>query len=186
MSLTLLSGPTAPVITLTQAKLWLRVDHGEEDELIEGLVDAARQHVERRTRRQIGEQSWRLRLNGFTDPVCVPLHPLRSITSIASTDALGASTTLASSAYRLVPGIGDSRIRPALATSWPAATTVTIEVVAGYGGDMPVPAPLMQAIRLLFAHYYENRQAAVNGSTVASIDMGVAALCASYVVPVFR
>lgn len=45
-SIVLLVRPTAPVVTLDEAKAHLRVTHDDEDLLIQGLVDAAVAHLD--------------------------------------------------------------------------------------------------------------------------------------------
>ena len=49
----LLSGPAAEPITLAAAKQFLRVEHGDDDDVIAALIAAARIHVEAATRRAL-------------------------------------------------------------------------------------------------------------------------------------
>ena len=60
------------------------------------------------------------------------------------------------------------------------AAGIEIDVVSGYGDDAAdVPQPLRQAIRLLVAHWYENRGLAAVGA-VTVLPSTVAALIAPY------
>ena len=45
-SIVLTAPPSAPVVTLAEAKAHLRVDSSDEDMLIQGLIDAAVQHLD--------------------------------------------------------------------------------------------------------------------------------------------
>lgn len=44
---------STPILTLADAKLWLRVDHTSEDTLISALIDDATELVEARLRRPV-------------------------------------------------------------------------------------------------------------------------------------
>lgn len=47
----LIAAPAIEPITLAEAKLFLRIEHDDEDTAIAALIAAARQHVEMATRR---------------------------------------------------------------------------------------------------------------------------------------
>jgi uncharacterized phiE125 gp8 family phage protein len=58
---------------------------------------------------------------------------------------------------------------------------IELDVEAGYGDEADdVPEPLRQAIRLLVAHWYENRGLIAVGRSVAVLPATVAALIAPY------
>ncbi len=58
---------------------------------------------------------------------------------------------------------------------------IEIDVTVGYGdAGTDVPEPLRQAIRLLVAHWYENRGLIAVGHEVAILPQTVAALIAPY------
>ena len=60
-----ISGPAVEPITLTEMKAYLRVDDddGAQDDLISGLIKAARLMVEAASRRILIEQHWRVVLD---------------------------------------------------------------------------------------------------------------------------
>ena len=58
---------------------------------------------------------------------------------------------------------------------------IELDVEVGYGdAGADVPEPLRQAIRLLVAHWYENRGLIAAGNAVAVLPASVAALIAPY------
>ena len=62
-----------------------------------------------------------------------------------------------------------------------AAAGIEIDVIAGFGdagGD--VPPALMQALRMLVAHWYENRGLIAIGGSVAMMPASVNAMIASH------
>src|ERR1041384_4333948 len=56
----LLSGPAVEPLTLAEAKLFLRVEHDDDDDLIAALVARSRIHFEGQTRRALITQTWRV------------------------------------------------------------------------------------------------------------------------------
>ncbi len=60
MSAILLTAPAVEPVSLAEAKAFLRVEHNDDDGVIEALALASRIHVESRTRRALISQSWRL------------------------------------------------------------------------------------------------------------------------------
>ena len=166
----LVTAPQMEPLTLTEAKLYLRVDQSTEDNLISGMVVAARQWVETYTRRALVTQTWDFRYEAFMDtrqPLILPKAPLQSVTSITYLDEDGVSQTLASSNYsvRTLSGatagrgyieLNDDVSLPSLYTD--ALAPVTVRAVCGYGAAAAVPDGIKMAIYLMLGDLYEQRQ----------------------------
>lgn len=181
--------PAAEPVLLSEAKTHLRVDNDEENALITILAQAAREMVEQRIGRSLITQSRTIKLDYFpdSDTILLPYGPVISVTSITYYDEDEVLQTLSSSEYWVDTSSDIARI--VVMDSWPGTqdrpNAVTIVYSAGYGASSSyVPKPIKQAIYLLIAHLYENRQAViVSGSPTAVIEMplGVEYLLSSYV-----
>jgi uncharacterized phiE125 gp8 family phage protein len=66
-AVTLVSPPATTPISLDEAKLFARVENDAEDELIETLIGAATEHVERCTGRQLVLATYDLYRDAFPD-----------------------------------------------------------------------------------------------------------------------
>jgi uncharacterized phiE125 gp8 family phage protein len=123
-------------------------------------------------------QSWKLLADGFVPDIVLPLPPAQSITSIRYIDDDGTWQTLPPDQYRLT-GVGSwaAELCPTFGSSWPSTRDqrecVEIIFVTGYGDEIgAVPAPILQAIRLLVSHWYLERQP-VTFTTPHEIPFGV-------------
>ena len=98
MGLTLVTAPPANPLSLEEAKAHLRVDHTDEDDLIEIYIKAATDYIDGRSGflgRCIVRQTWRLVIDGFHDnEIKIPLPPLRSVNSVKYDDADGAEAII--------------------------------------------------------------------------------------------
>ena len=178
-----LSGPAVEPLTLAEAKAFLRVDGPDEDSLIGALITAARRFVEARTGRILIFQDWRMMRDAWpaSGVIAAPVSPVAEI--------LSAQVTLADGSVAEVPAGGLLlkgerapaliHVDPALVPlPGPAAGGIAITYRAGYGADAAsVPADLIQAVRLLVAHFHEHRDGA--GDALAFPD-AVEALLAPY------
>lgn len=153
-------------LQIAQAKVHLRVDRDDEDELIQNLIAASRDHAERYCNACFAEQTVTMRCDNFSDMSRLPLGPLKSVTSITYFDEAGEVQTLAPETYEehkdgLEPWVGLKADQ-----TWPRTKPETrITLVAVFGGD--APATVVQAILLLIGAWYENREQTVIG-TIAS------------------
>ncbi|MER9914005.1 hypothetical protein NKJ71_25600 [Mesorhizobium sp. M0050] len=109
-------------------------------------------------------QEWTLYLDRFPTCIELPLPPLQEVIHLKYLDTDGTLQTLDPSAYR-VSGAGSWRpeISPAYGESWPdsrfVADAVQVRFRAGYGdSEENVPPPILQAINVMAAHYYVERQ----------------------------
>ena len=157
----LVEGPAVEPVPLPEMKAHLRVDDDQEDELIGGLVTAARLMVEASARRILIAQSWRLMLHRWPQggTVLLPLSPLLSVESVQVYDASGTPEVLPPEDYESDLASDPPRI---LFRRMPEPgrmqSGIAIDLRAGYG-ETPedVPATLRLAIRILVARWYENR-----------------------------
>ena len=156
-------GPAVEPVTLTEMKVYLRVDDDDDaqDSVIAGLVKAARLLVEGASRRVLIEQRWRVVLDRWPKGgvVLLPLSPLISVESIKVFDAKGAATDVATGAIDSDRFSDPPRIAVTDAPEpGKARNGIAIEVLAGYGGTAEaVPAGLRLAVKILVAHWFENR-----------------------------
>ena len=176
MPLILISEPEEEPLSLADAKLFLRLDHSADDALVTELVRAARRHVEALTARRLVTQTWRLVLDHWPDDgvVHLPIAPVMAVEAARLRAANGAETVLDTSAWvlngqRLHVPVRPSALRP--------FAGIEIDLIAGYGGAEDVPPGLVQAIRLLVAHWYEHRADALPDGA-STLPLAAAALIA--------
>jgi uncharacterized phiE125 gp8 family phage protein len=181
MSALLLVPPASEPLTLVEAKAFLRVEHGDDDDVITALIAAARVHVEAMTRRALLLQTWRFVRDAW--PGCgrfAPrIGPLRELVAARVFDADGAARDIDGESF-VVDAAANVIAAPCFALPAPgrAQAGIALDVLCGYGADATdVPADLRQAIRLLLAHWYDNRVATGDGAVVPA---GVRALLAPY------
>ena len=159
MRLVLVTPPAAPPITLAEVKAQARVEHDDEDLLLQHYVDAATAWLDGPAGilgRCLVTQTWRAEFNAVTGPIRLPF-PDTVIDSAVFTDAEGGELI---HAFELQ----DQRLllRPVSGFGRPAAITFT----AGYGAPTDVPAAIRQAMLLLVTQWYEHRQVTGTGTAL--------------------
>jgi uncharacterized phiE125 gp8 family phage protein len=180
--------PAAEPISSTEAKAHLRVDHTDDDTLIGALITAARMHCENFTRRKLISQTLTGKLDRFPaddGEILLPYPPLVSVTSVKYIDTDGVLQTMSASDYAADTYSLPGRITLAYGEIWPTPrdieNAVTIVWTAGYGAaGSSVPQPIRQAMLLLIAHWYENREVAITGTIITQIPLAVEALLWPY------
>lgn len=167
-------------------KVHLRIEltNTDEDGLIQGLLDAAVQHVDGFAGvlgRALMQQTWTQDFDCFGD-LCLPLAPVISVV-VTYYDLSNSQQTLASSVYSLLTSAAGPVISLNYGQVWPSVRSrqdaVRVTFVSGYPDADSVPAPIKAAIALLTAHWYANREAVgVGNSTV--LPLAVDALLAPF------
>jgi uncharacterized phiE125 gp8 family phage protein len=167
----------------------LRIDATETDAQVQAFLETATAQLDAADGRLngfcIGEQTWWMFAPCFpaNGVLRLALRPVMSITSVIYTDAAGAEQTLPTTDWRWEDDtFGDVILRPSGIT-WPQTAergdAVRITAVLGHApADMP--APVLQAVRLMVAHYFENRAMAAFGGGFGHLPEGVEELTQSY------
>lgn len=181
MAATLVEPPASEPLSLAEAKNYLRVDHEHDDALISSMIAAARVLIEAKTRRALLTQTWRIVLGRWPSSgvIAAPVSPLREIVAARVKDAGGEAQPLDLDIFVL-----NGASSPGLISFDAGRVThplqeragIEIDIEAGYGAAADVPAPLLQAIRLLLARAYEYR----GEERGDAIPEGIAALLAPY------
>jgi uncharacterized phiE125 gp8 family phage protein len=200
-SLTLITPPTAEPVSLAEAKAQCRVTAADEDGLLAGFLVAARSHCEDFTHRVFSTQSWLLTIDGGWPNVfnqctvmrhtriVLPNPPAQSVASITYVDTNGATQTLDPGQYQFSKGDMHGYIDQAFGVSWPQVRNqpdaIAVQFTAGYGlNPSRLPEPIRQAILMLTAHFFDNREPVVGIATRAvpsEMPFAVSALLSRYV-----
>ena len=179
-----LTPPALEPVSLSEAKVFLRLDQTDEDGLLGTLITAARLMIEAASGRMLVAQSWRIVLDRWphNGEIRLPLSPVSSIVAARVYDALGGVQTVPEPALQLdgaadppvirvagpVPDIGRTR------------AAIEIDVVAGFGpAASDVPALLRQAVLQLAARWFEQR-GDVAGRDAAALPAEIMALVAPF------
>ena len=115
----------------------------------------------------------------------VPKPPLQSVTWIKYTDPSGAQQTLDPSLYTVDAVTEPARILPVYGQWWPLTqavpNAVVVRFVAGYGDTAAaVPEDLVNGLKMLLVHLYQNRQPVLTDTSVAELPMAADALLMPY------
>lgn len=176
--------PAAEPVTLAEMKAHLRLDHDSEDDLLNGLIRAAREEVERSAGLALIEQTWRLALDDWPREGCVtvPLYPVREVLSVTAYGSEGEASLVDPASY-----VVDALSRPARVHferppgALRALNGIEVDFTAGFGEAGPdVPDLLRRAIVMLAAHWYEFRSSYGPGDQPVSYPSGYERMIASY------
>lgn len=156
--------PLVPVVSVAEIKEQAKITISAEDNLIALMIQAAIKKVERDLSRAFINTTYTMKLDSF--PTCIrPLvSPLVSVTSIKFLDQDEVEQTITASDYRVDIFSEPGRITEDSSFTWPTIALITnaVEVlfVAGYGTVTDdVPEDIKSIIKLLVAHWLENREA---------------------------
>ncbi|MFN3689160.1 head-tail connector protein [Salinarimonas sp.] len=179
-----LAGPAVEPVAVPEMRLWLRIEDEAEDALLAALIKAARLVIEATTRLTLLESTWRLALPRLPSDgvVRLPLAPVIRIDAVRLYDGAGVATLLPASAVRLEARAEPPRVTIAAPSAEATAGGVEIDLAAGFGTQPgAAPAPLVQALRLLVAHWYENRgDLSAEGARASGLPAEILALIAPY------
>lgn len=184
MSLTLNSPPASEPLSLDDMKAHLRLTTNDDDNSVSQLLVAARHALEARAGLAFMTQAWTYRVdrNRVTQmpDVLLPISPVKSIDGVQIVLANGQKMSLGSDHFTTQVGtIGRIKFNIPLPTNTQPLSSIEIEFTAGHDTINLIPAELRHAIRLLAAHFYENRESA-SEARVFSIPRAIDALIAPY------
>lgn len=160
----------ASIVSTADLKTFLRVDHSDEDTLIESLRSAAIEYVQNYCNLQLGDVSAVMYLDEFHGRWEIPVGPVQAVTSITYNTSADDTATLSTDQYYV-----DLKRKPARITTISPPSVydyvsngVQVNMTLGYA-EADVPDGLVHAVKLLVAHYYENRNIVVVGTTAAEV-----------------
>jgi len=165
MTTILITPPTVAVLTRDEVKRHLRVDFDDDNDLIDGMAQAAVDQLDPAGGGWLGRalrpQTWELQLTGFWQAdgcsddyppgaIVLPYPPLISIDSVSYLDSAGATQTLAAVSGYCVLGQGSLKrqaIAPPFGQRWPQArsdaASVKIRFTCGYPAADPNADPVV-------------------------------------------
>jgi uncharacterized phiE125 gp8 family phage protein len=170
-ALATLTEPAEEPITLDEAKLHLRVGDDAEDDLIAGLVRAARRLTEKECNRRWLSQTLKLTLAdwpcdgpwpGWRDAIALPVEPVASVDAVRYYALDGTLTTLSTSRYQVWLDHSPPLVAPAPYSWWPVlqpgkVPAVEVEFTAGADTAAEVPDDAAALVKLVVGYWYEHR-----------------------------
>lgn len=157
----LLEGPTVEPVSLTEAKLWLRLDGPEEDDLVRALIVAARLMVEAEIGQVLIGQNWRLVGDAWPIGEAIPVR-VGSILGVAGGRVFsseGVATPINASRFTVLANSQPPAVIPLERPSpGRAHAGIEIDLRLGFGeAASDVPETIRLAIRRLVMLWYDNR-----------------------------
>jgi len=183
--LVLKTAATSTVISLSEAKAFLRIDSDYDDDntYITSLINVATQVVEEFTRRRLMTQTYNLFYDEFPPYIDLQVGDVASVTHIKYYDADNTLQTLATDQYDV-----DTKVRPGriyesedgdFPNTYERPNAVEVEFIVG-GTASDVPEPIKMAMYLIIGRYYENRQDVVTGTIASELPLMVDHLLTPY------
>lgn len=178
-----LAGDVELAVSVDDCKVDLKVEEDDEDLLIQDYILAACALVGGKSGivgKVLTSETWELKLGAASGCVVLPLTPVQSITSINYFDTENVSQSLDVDNFYLYGDEDSAFIEPKAGFVWPSVynrrDAITIRFVAGFGAPADVPANITRAIRLIVAHWFENRTAVLVGVTAQELPLAVESL----------
>lgn len=188
--LRLVTAPTESPVSLADLKMVVEAaDYADDDAKLGLFLSGAVAYVQKQTSLVLAPSEYRVeRDSWWADKLEILIHPVREVVSVKYFDPDGALQTLATDKYRWLRTASGASVELLDLTGLPAVAerddAIQIEVEAGFdidgttgSGDdaeLIMPRQARNAVLMLAAHWYANREAA--GSDMKEIPFGVEAL----------
>jgi uncharacterized phiE125 gp8 family phage protein len=184
MTYALIAAPVVEPLTLAMVKTHLRLDGADEDDLLTGLILAARQYLESATGLCLITQGWRLYLDEWPagEVIQIAKGPLQVIESVTVYDQAGIPSSVSLDGHVLDSASSPARL---FLVSQPRpgrmANGIEIDFLAGFGSSgSEVPDMLKRAMLTHIALMYELRGVIAEGMQPAAVPSGYERLISPY------
>lgn len=149
-------GMAQPIVTMSEAQAYVRIETGEEEAVLAGLVRSASALCEAFLNRVVIARAFSLEVPASGEWQRLELTPVQVISGVASVDAAGAEATLAAGAYAIdIDSSGDGWVRAAVADG---GLRLRVSGTAGMAsGENDVPEPIRQGVLRLVAYLFTSR-----------------------------
>jgi uncharacterized phiE125 gp8 family phage protein len=149
-------GMAEPVVTLSEAQAYVRIETGEEEAVLAGLVRTASAVCESFISQIVVEREFTVDLPASAAWSQIGVTPVRSISGVELVDAAGASSVLQSTDFAIdvdASGGGWVRLR-----SGSSSGRMRVTGIAGMAASQNgVPEPIRQGVLRLVAHLFAAR-----------------------------
>lgn len=172
--------PASEPVTLQELKDHLRLNDNSEDAQLSAYITAARTTFEHKTGLALMPTTFRQHmptLNQTTHLMRAPITAVTSVSYFDVNDTLQTTTTGYTTDTITVPGSVTFTSLPATSTTRTPVAYVTF--TAGYANAAAVPEPIKLAIKLLAAHWHNNREAFTDRNLTA-LPFGFNSVCVQY------
>jgi uncharacterized phiE125 gp8 family phage protein len=151
-----MSGLAEPIVTLNEAQAYVRIETGEEEALLAGLIRTASALCEAFINQVVIARPFEQDIPASTVWERLSVTPVRSISNVASVDASGFETPVPGDAYTVdIDSAGDGWVRVSNASP---DSRIRVRGTAGMSdGENNVPEPIRQGVLRLVAHLFTAR-----------------------------
>ena len=145
-----------PIVSLSEAQAYVRIETGEEEAVLAGLVRTASAVCESFIDQVIIARDFAADVPASGAWTQVPVSPVRAISTVETVDAAGVASALPTSTYAVhIDAGGGGWVR---LTSGVDASRIRVSGSAGVAGDQnAVPEPIRQGVLRLVAHLFAAR-----------------------------
>lgn len=180
---------TAALVSTDDIKLHCRVDHSEDDALLDALVKSAESYLDGYSGALglcLFDQTWAQSFTQFDSQMTLPFPNIYDSEKVVVKylDEQDAEQTFAGE-FELVNCSRETLLIYPSSETFPAVNCnkslpVWVEFEAGFGSDSNAIDPvIITATKMLVAHWYENREA-VSADRMESLPLGVSTLLQRY------
>jgi uncharacterized phiE125 gp8 family phage protein len=175
------SGPTdTDIISLLDLKNFLKVENTADDTLIPALLTAARKYVEDYTGVLCNSGTVTFYAESWA-AFRFAAGPVTAVDTVSYKTDASTYATLATTGYAVSTKAIPQRLQfyspPSLYNN--TLEKVKVTTTAGYA-EAYIPAPMVQAMRLLVGHWYEQRSQVIVGTISSQLPLGIHALLNPY------
>lgn len=150
------AGLALPIVTMSEAQAYVRIETGEEEAVLAGLIRSASALCEAFINQVVIARDYVVDVAATGCWERLPVTPVRSIAEVDSVDASGIVTALAATVYSVdIDSSADGWVRVAQPTD---LTHLRVSGSAGLANDEnSVPEPIRQGVLRLVAHLFTAR-----------------------------
>lgn len=158
---TLVTAAAELPVSLADMKEHLRVDASHEDDLITAYISACAASLgsEGELGQPLVTETWDEAFKNPSEDVYLSVLPAQSITSVSYYDRDNVQQTATLADFTLYQSDRWAFVR---SDNWPDTfdrpDAITIRYDAGFGAAGDVPVEIVQAMKLIVAHWYQNRE----------------------------
>jgi uncharacterized phiE125 gp8 family phage protein len=162
------TGLAPPIVTMSEAQAYVRIETGEEEAVLAGLIRTASALCEAFINQLVIARDFTVDLPASCAWERLPVSPVRAITQVERLDSNGVETILAADSYAIdIDSSGDGWVR---SVQQIARTHLRVSGSAGVADDENgVPEPIRQGVLRLVAHLFTARDGDGGGEPPAAV-----------------